>query len=493
MRVQTIWFALILGWVHAAGASEPAGSAEPLPAPLSLSTPGGLTADEVARRAEATGLNIKARGRALAAAEAGLAQALAAFLPKMTLTAQYTRLSSYQQPALQTLPAGALNAISTDPRVAANPAAQALAEDIIQAYDNAAMVGSRFPLLLNQYLAQASLIVPISDYVLRLSWQYAAASHSVQAAEFEQRAARATTRANARVLYYTWLRAIAQVIIASRSLDQAQQHLGDVERHFRAGIVPKADVSRVRAQVANAELVLQAGRNVADLREEQIKLVMHDDSSAHYVPGEELSLDPGSPSVSDTVKSLQEEAIANRLEIRALDETAWSFVQQAKAAQAAGWPQLSLSGNLTTARPNPRIIPATDQFRTTWEVGAQLVWVPSDMPGANAVASQSRAKSEEVQFQKAELRDSVALEVFQAYQQIKEAAVAVETASTEIESAEETYTARRALFRSGRTTSADLTDAELVWARAQLDAINSQADLRIARVRLDHATGRDAN
>ncbi len=492
MKARILGLALLCGSAHVARADGPLSAGQPPPlTPPALSVPGGLTADEVARRAQATSPDLQARGRALAAAEAGLDQALAAFLPRLTLTARYARFSSYQQPALQTLPPGALRQITTDPRVAGTPSTLALAEDIVQAYDNAASVGSRFPIILNQYLAQAGLMVPVSDYVLRLSSQYAAASHSVRAAALEQKAARATTRADARILYYHWLRALAQAAIAERSLAQARLHLDDAERHLRAGLVAPADVSRVRVQVANAELVQQRTRNVASLREEQLRMLMHDPASGQYVPGEELELDPELLHVPDAVKVLQAEAMSSRLEIRALQETAWSFQQQAKVSLSNAWPQLSVFGNVTTGRPNARIVPATDEFRTTWDVGAQLLWTPSDALGASALASQARAKAEEVQFQKAALRDGVALEVFEAHQQWNEAALAVSTTLKATESANETYVERHAQFRNGRATSAELTESELDWARAQLDAIQTRADLRIARVRLNHAVGRD--
>jgi len=47
------------------------------------------------------------------------------------------------------------------------------------------------------------------------------------------------------------------------------------------------------------------------------------------------------------------------------------------------------------------------------------------------------------------------------------------------------------LFLQGRATSVELTDAETEMTQARLDAIGARIDHREARVRLDHATGRD--
>src|SRR5438128_8792222 len=63
---------------------------------------GGLTANQVAARAEETNFDAAARRDAIVSAEAKLEQAKAAYFPKVTLTARYTRLS----PLTQFLPLG---------------------------------------------------------------------------------------------------------------------------------------------------------------------------------------------------------------------------------------------------------------------------------------------------------------------------------------------------------------------------------------------------
>ncbi len=61
----------------------------------------------------------------------------------------------------------------------------------------------------------------------------------------------------------------------------------------------------------------------------------------------------------------------------------------------------------------------------------------------------------------------------------------------QLESAQEGYRVARELFNNGRGTATTLIDAEIVLAQTRFDRLNAQADGRIARVRLEHATGRD--
>ena len=69
--------------------------------------------------------------------------------------------------------------------------------------------------------------------------------------------------------------------------------------------------------------------------------------------------------------------------------------------------------------------------------------------------------------------------------------MAVQTSSRELESAEESYSARRGLFQVGRSTSVELMDAETGLTRARIDLINSRIASRVALVELLYAVGRD--
>jgi outer membrane protein len=53
------------------------------------------------------------------------------------------------------------------------------------------------------------------------------------------------------------------------------------------------------------------------------------------------------------------------------------------------------------------------------------------------------------------------------------------------------YRVARELFNNGRGTSTTLADAESDLTRARLDLLNAKVNARTARIRLEHALGRD--
>jgi outer membrane protein TolC len=443
-----------------------------------LRSPGGLTADEAARRASATSVDARVKARAAEAAEARQSGAEAGYWPRLTGVARYTRLSP--------LPPAEL----ADPRVAIvgriGGPGPVTAADALQAFTFPALI-----VPVNQYLTQASLTVPISDYVLRVSRSLAAASHSARAARIEEQAARLATAADARVGYYQWIRAQAQTLIATRALEQATNHQGDARHLFEGGLATRADILRADAQVKAAELVVVRAQNLAALAEERLRILMHDPGKDPYRIGEDILTAPTSDG-GEPLASLFEEALANRLELRALGENTGAARALREAARAGEWPRFELFGDAVYANPNPRVFPAQEKFDRTWDVGAQLVWTPTDIPGARASGQERAAQENELRAQREALIDGLRLEVTEAWQAGREAAATVEKAAQELGAAEEGYRVRRDLFQHGRASLVELNDAQTELTHARLAVANAHVDARIARVRLAHAVGRDA-
>jgi outer membrane protein TolC len=436
--------------------------------------PGGLMAGDVARRSVATSSSMAAKHYDVEAAESVQDQAAVGFAPRLTLTGRYTRYSSIDPPVLGI--------------AVASPGAQPGA---LPAGSPLVAVPLQLPVLLNSTLAQASVTVPVSDYILKISQNYAAASHAVLSAKYAAEAQADSERANARIAYYEWARSVLALIVSESALGQAQAHLHDVQAAYTAGASSSADVSRVEAQVASTEQLVTRARNLRDQATERLRTLMHVDGTSTFAIGEDVAA-PLSDTPCGAPAALYAEAIGHRPELRALAETGLSLEGKTSVTRAAAFPHLDAVGEVTTADPNPRYIPPQDRFDTTWSVGVVLTWSPNDAFGYGAASAAIDSQRDAVEAQRRALEDALRLEVTDARRACLDAAGAIETSRRALASATESYRVRRSLFRAGRATSVELTDAETELLRARLDAIYATLDQRVAHVRLEHATGRDA-
>ena len=150
-------------------------------------------------------------------------------------------------------------------------------------------------------------------------------------------------------------------------------------------------------------------------------------------------------------------------------------------------------GDGILGNPNPRYVPPTNVFNTTWDLGAQVTWAPNDILTANSSVADYEGRAANIIANKNATRDNIEVEVTQMYQNVREADFSIESSTRELASAQEAYRVARELFNNGRGTSTTLTDAESELTRSRLDLLNAKFNARTARIRLDHALGRDAH
>ncbi len=431
-----------------------------VPEDLLRAHPGGITAEQVGQRAMETSFAAKQSLETLHAAQARVDAAWAAFIPRLSGAAKYTRLSSFTVPDITFLP-------GTPP----------VSGSVI------------YPLFLNNYVMQATLTVPISDYFLRINQAYSAATKSTEAARFDLGASRAGAFTNAKVAYYTWLQMRGAVVVAVQALNDQRVHLNDAKNQFTVGNASKADVLRGETNVASAELAVVTAENQADLAETQMRIAIHGPSDRKLVPGE--GLDGTQEVTQGNLKSLVDEGVAARFEVKSVEKNAEAARRTAAAQKAGRYPVVSAFGDGIYANPNPRLFPAQEKFFPTWDLGVQAIWAPNDILTANGNAADYEARAAALEAQAQVTREGIEVEITQSWQSLKQAEFALGSTRRELASATEAYRVARELFTNGRGTSTTLTDAEGELTRARIDALNAMVNARIARVKLDHAVGRD--
>jgi outer membrane protein TolC len=246
---------------------------------------------------------------------------------------------------------------------------------------------------------------------------------------------------------------------------------------------------RIESEVARSELLVTSSKNLAELTEEQLRTTMHDDRAGSYRIGEDVR-QPAPTRNTSRLDELWLEASRSRPELRALDAQRGALEWSTSADKAAYGPRLDLVGNATYANPNSRIFPQEDEFRGSWEAGARVTWVISDIPATAATVRGGDARARALAAERDSLNDQIRLQVMSAFQERAEARVAEQTTMRRLVSAEESYRTRRLLFQNGRATTVELLDAETDLTRARLEAVDARIDGRVAEVRLAYAVGR---
>ncbi len=467
MRIRLLPLSLlaVLGTAATASAQEAAGAPTTPAQPeardeskeLLKVSDAGLTSDQVGKRAAQTSYTAKANEEALRAAAARVDQAWASFLPRLSGLGRYTRLSDFAPPSFTVAP-------GTPPITFPGP-------------------------VLDNWLLQATLIVPISDYFLRINQNYTSATASQAAARYDVAAARAKSAADGRSVYYQWLYSRGSLIVAQEALEDSKSRATDVKNQFTVGNVSKADVLRADTAVANGEFGVVQAKNGVELWDKQLRLAMHAREGEVFLVGE--NLDASLPPITGNLADLVKEAHSARLELKGIDANVEAIRKQASVMRAGAYPQFSAFADAIYANPNQRKFPQTNDWFPTWDLGLQLTWSPNDVLTSLAAGRSSEAQAAQLEAQKLTMRDGIEFEVTGHYLNANEADQALATAKRELASAIEAARVARELFNAGRATAVTVTDAETDLTRARLHELNAKTNARLSRVRLEHALGRD--
>lgn len=421
-----------------------------------LAQSGGLTAADAARRAADESVEAASRREQVVAAQASRQRVLWQAAPRLTVTGRAVMLSEVENPTFEGLPDGAIP----------QP-------------------------LRHSYLLNAGLVVPLSDYLLRTVKALRGASINEDAAVLEQRAARVTAASNAKLGYYDWVRARLQGVLAAQALTQASAQLARTRALYEVGRAAEADLLQGQAFEAEAQLAVSQSQTQLTIAEERLRVAMAAGSDEALSIGEDVLAAYPAANESKSVDELYREALAGRLELQALGKSRAALTDLSSIEATRALPVVEAFGNLTYANPNQRVFPQLDRWNATWDVGLQLVWSLNDIGTASAQARTVGSQAAQVEQQQIGVERALRVEVVGALGALEQARLNVTTAEQGERAAAAAYTARQRLQEQGMGTTLELLQAETVRTQARLNVVNAHIALRVARVQLDHAVGRD--
>src|SRR5258707_6063862 len=188
--------------------------------------PQGLNEDQVAEPVLRESPDLKARREQVLAAAAAADQARIAFIPKLTTSGTVGIASRIQT--------GELGNLVAAPGAPAGPLAPGT--PLVNAPIS-------FPLSPgHRYALQASLNVPLSDYLLRTRQALSGARKNEDSAEVNRQAPTLNTAVQARGRFFNWVPAQLQTLVAEQTLRQSEGHLHDVPNPFDPEQASRADL-----------------------------------------------------------------------------------------------------------------------------------------------------------------------------------------------------------------------------------------------------------
>jgi outer membrane protein TolC len=288
--------------------------------------------------------------------------------------------------------------------------------------------------------------------------------------------------------FWAIITARATVQVLEDSVASVEAHLTDVRNRLKVGLVPPNDVLSTEAQRSREQVLLIEARNLLESSRTDLRRLIDLPADAP------IEIDDGSlaPLSVPTAApdSLVEQARVGRSERRALDNRIQGARELEDAADAARLPSLAVIGGYDYARPNPRIFPRVDEWRTSWDLGVSVNWSFWDGGRVRAELAEAVANRRAIEERLLDFDTVLSADVRQRRLDLASALAAIPATEDGVRSATEARRVVGERFSAGVATNTEVLDAQLAMLQAELDRTRAIASARLAAARLDRALGR---
>ena len=420
------------------------------PGLLAQETPLRLTLDEVLARAEQASLRLaelRARSEGAAAAQQGRE---AAGRPLVAAAAGYTRTNHVEEFAI----------------VLPNQQIRTLYPDVPD--NSRARLDLQWPIYTGG--RTAALV------------RAAGAEHEASLRDAD--AARLDVRLEATRAFWALVTAAETASVVASALATLDAHLRDLRSRLEQGLIPPNEVLSAEAQRSRQQLLLIEARNLRAVAAADLKRIIGEERKGPVEPVASIV----APALSDA--PALDAVRQQRPERAALASRVVGARERESAVAAARLPQVAVGAGYDYARPNPRIFPRVDEWRTSWDASVNVTWTLWDGGRRHAEGAEAAAATRALEARSEEFDRQLSFEIEQRRLEAESAVSAIQAAEDGVRAARE---ARRVLderFAAGVATSSDVLTAETALLQANLDRTRAVASARLALARLDRAMGR---
>ncbi len=340
--------------------------------------------------------------------------------------------------------------------------------------------------ILNNYGVRLSLNQPLFTG-FRLSSLKNAAEYNNQAEELQYNSDANNYALKIQSAFLDFFKAKELKKLAEENLNLANNHLEETKNFFKNELVTKNDLLKLEVQASNAELNLVEANNNLELAKINFNKVIGIDLNAE---SDIVTPEIDSEKINYDSDKLISEAHQQRNELKSFEYRLKATDEGVTAANSKWYPNIYLFGNFYYNRPNQRYLPLKDEFNDSWDAGVTLSWDLWNWGYNSSQTSQAEQIKVQTENNLQILNDAIEVEVYRAYLDYIKVFDRIMISKKTVEQADENYRTTREKYEAQVATSTDLIDAEVSLLQAKTNLTNALVDFQMAKMTLDKSVGR---
>jgi len=283
---------------------------------------------------------------------------------------------------------------------------------------------------------------------------------------------------NVKQKYFALLQSKRNKQVAEETVRQYQQHLEQAKGFFEVGVKPKFDVTKAEVDLGTARLNLIISENALKSAKASLDNAIGIPEAPEYIIEDNLQMEKYTITFDEAISN----AYKNRPELK-------SIISRKEAA--AGTVELARKGFYPVLTGNASYNWSGENFPLDngWNAGITLSFPLFSGFLTKYQVEEAKANLNVQKANEESLRQSIFLEVQQAYLNFKEAEERIPVAELNVKQAQENFEIADGRYAAGVGNPIEVTDASVALTNAKTAYIQALYDYKIAIASLEKAMG----
>ena len=278
--------------------------------------------------------------------------------------------------------------------------------------------------------------------------------------------------------YYGVLQAKRTRDVAEETVTQFNQQLEQAKGFYEVGIRPKFDVTKAEVDLSNAKLNLIKAENALSIARVILNNAMGVTDAPEYRLEDNLFFQKYEITFEDAIEKTYE----NRPDLKSIIAKKEAAEESINLAKKGYYPVVSGDANYEWAGQQ---FPLEDG----WNAGVTVTFPLFSGFSTTYQVKESKATANVLRANEESLRQTIFLEVQQAYLNLKEAEERIPAAELTVKQAEENLELANGRYAAGVGNAIEVTDAQVAYSSAKRSYIQALYDYKVAQASLEKAMG----
>ncbi len=281
--------------------------------------------------------------------------------------------------------------------------------------------------------------------------------------------------------YYNLYKASEAVVLVKENLKQAQSRVADFTNLERNGVLARNDLLKAELQQSNIELTLADAENNRNITQYNLNLLL---GIAPQTVLQLSSVEEVSPAAIRDLEEWQQLAATHRPDALALGQQQQAAKSQVQGSKGAYLPAIALTGGYAAG-----YVPDVVTLSNAMNVGLGLRYDIAGLYKNGAKVKQAKAQQDQLYWASQELADGIKTQVFEAYENYRQALNKIKVYRKAVEQANENYRITRNKYDNALETTTNLLDADVAQLQANINYRYARVDALVAYHKLYEVTG----